>query len=466
MTENRNKSYSRKYKSKKKRAAFVTPPNRGSLSGLTRAINKEKKAFFSEHIKRKIEDSLPMGYKAHSKLLASAMETTVDKTTIGLVNHIREGIVGRGIENYAFVEKESVSNKNDALQYFNEKVKTVFVTGQPSSASVIKMEEIQGSSSYSLFKTETDLKEGREGLATNFGFNQKRFIFLGSILTPNVRDYVGLFDLKESVFPRFDEQTAYGLAKQEKMNFKFSNLNKFLDLNVSVHLIEMRDREFSNSRLFDFTFHKEISKPSTKDGRIPEKYQLQNVEIAKNGDTIFNKSVICSKRAKLEMSAAFRQNAKVIRTFKKRLNAGLIWELDLRVNLGPGICLDQAFYDNVVLRENDESQPSTYAIVLECVGVDTTLVEAKKGGKQEHIGTSAGSICWEASKSIEVVNSDVTLGNAGFENSKAAIKLYRKDISTSQVFNVNFDKIKETEVQEGFYIPIRTDKDIKEGGPI
>lgn len=328
------------------------------------------------------------------------------------------------------------------------------------------MEELYGSSSYVLFSTETDLKESREGLVTNFGFNQKRFLFLGSYLTPSVRDYIDLFGLKEGVFPVFDEQTAYGLAKREKLNLKFSNLNKYLDLNLNVHLIEMTDGEISNSSLFDFVFHRDITKPNNNEGRIAAKYQLRNTEFVKNEDILFNKSVLCSKRATLQMSSAFRQNAKVVRTFKKRLSAGMIWNLDIRVNLGPGICLDQAFYDHLIMKDSEESQPSTYAIVLECVGCDTILVEAHKDHRQEHIGTSAGSLCWEVTKTIEVVNSDINLSKIGFENSKAAIKLYRKDISSSILFNVDFDKIEEKEVSDGFYIPVRTDKDIKEGGPI
>jgi len=116
--------------------------------------------------------------------------------------------------------------------------------------------------------------------------------------------------------------------------------------------------------------------------------------------------------------------------------------------------------------KKNDSQPSTYVYVLECLGTDTTLVQASNGIKQEHIGTAAGSLCWEVNKSIEVVNSDISLGNAGFENSKATIKVYRKDISDKKYFNVDFDKIEEREVRDGFYIPVRTEINIKEGGPV
>lgn len=473
MTSKKNKNYTNKRGwVQKKSPAFVTTPPRpsgsvgGSLGGLTRAINREKKKFFSEHVKGKIEHLLPMAHKVHSKFLASALESKFDQVTIGLLDHTTDGVVNRGGSKYGFVEKESIPTQTNATQYLNEKVNTSFVTGKLSTQSVTKMEELFGSSNYVLFDSETDLPDGREGLTTNFGFNQKRFLVLGSNLIPNVKDYIDLFDLTESVFSRSEDQVPYGLAKQERINFKFSNLNRFLDLNVNVHLVELRDREITGTSLFNYTFYSNIEQPDYQTGKIPEKYQLQSLESSEHKDFVFNKSVLCSKRARLDMSAAFKQNAKVVKTFKRRLKAGMIWNLDVRVNLGPGICLDQLFYDNYVLKKKNDSQPSTYVYVLECVGTDTTLVQASNGIKQEHIGTAAGSLCWEVNKSIQVVNSDISLGNAGFENSKAAIKVYRKDISDKKYFNVDFDKIEEREVRDGFYIPVRTEINIKEGGPV
>lgn len=54
--------------------------------------------------------------------------------------------------------------------------------GTPSTNSGRRMEKVFGTSSYVLFNSETDLPYGRQGLTTDFGFNQKRFVFLSSTL--------------------------------------------------------------------------------------------------------------------------------------------------------------------------------------------------------------------------------------------------------------------------------------------
>ncbi len=479
MTSNQNKRTYGKKRGwvKKKSAAFVTSPpvrraGRDTLSSVTREINRQKREFFQGRIRGKIEDLLPESHKAHASFIAAAAETKLTDTTVGIIDHMKEGIVNRGASKYGFFEKESLPpmNSGNAIQSPSTKVRTRFITGQPSTSSVTKMKDIFGSSVYKVFDTETDFQEGRDALNQHVGFNQKSFTVLSSVFTPNVEDYKEIFGMDKFSFPEMDDQVAYGLASHERVKLKLSNLNKYLPLNIDVHLVEMKDREITGPMLFNYVFHKDVEHPDTS-GKIPIKYQFKNLNSAKNktGDILFTKSAIVSKRAKLQMSAAFRQNATVVKTFRRKLEAGQIWDMDLVIHLGPGLCLDQVFYDATQLYNSSESQPSTYAIVLECVGVDTTLIHSIKGVKQEHIGTSAGSFCFECSKSIEVVNSDINLSKSGFENSKAAIKLYRRDISTSSDFNVDFNEISEAELkpdQTGFYIPVRSNEIIEPGGPV
>jgi len=479
MTSNTNKRTYGKKRGwvKKKSAAFVTSPpvkkvGRYTLSSINREINRQKEEFFRGRIKGKIEDILPESYKAHASFIAAAAETKITDTTVGIIDHLKEGIVNRGASKYGFFEKESLPpmNSDNAIQSPSTKVRTRFITGQPSTSSVTKMKDIFGSSVYKVFDTETDFQEDRQALNQHVGFNQKSFIMLSSVFTPNIDDYKEIFGIDKFSFPKMDDQVAYGLATHERVRLKLSNLNKYLPLNIDVHLIEMKDRELTGSMLFEYVFHKDVTHPSTS-GKIPIKYQFKDLNSVKNktGDILFTKSAIVSKRARLEMSAAFRQNATVVKTFRRKLEAGQIWDLDLTTYLGPGLCLDQVFYDALQLHNTVDSQPSCYAIALECVGVDTTLIHSIKGVKQEHIGTSAGSFCFEFSKSIEVVNSNINLGTSGFENSKAGIKLYRRDISSGVDFNVDFDKISEAELKSnetGFYIPVRSNEIIEPGGPV
>lgn len=470
---NKKTTYKKRGWAKKKQVAFVTPsPDKivakDTLGFLAKEMNKQKKQFFDIAVKGKIEDILPKAYKEHSRLISTALETELTNTTVGVIDHIKGGITNRGAQKYGFFKKESTSSLNvsNAVQGVSEKVRTRFVTGQPSTNSVLRMSEIFGSSTYTLFNTETDFKEGRsDALSQTFGFNQKSFTFLSSVFTPNVRDYKSLFGMDDYSFPKFNDQTAYGLAMQEEIKFKITNLNKYLPINIDVHLVEFQDRELTNSGLCNICFSKNLSKNNSS-GTIPEKYQLKDSQESSVGGIMYHKSVLTSKKARLEMSPAFRQNAKIAKTIRKKLDPGVIWDLGLTFHLGAGICLDQLFYDSIQTSSKLDSQPSTYAIIFECVGTDTTLVEATKGVKQEHIGTGAGSFCWECKKLIKVANNDVNLSKSGFESSKAAIKLYSRDVSLEKEFNVDFDNIAHEETVNGFYEPIRSSILIKEGGPI
>jgi hypothetical protein len=43
------------------------------------------------------------------------------------------------------------------------------------------------------------------------------------------------------------------------------------------------------------------------------------------------------------MITAFKQNAKIAKTFDKKLDAGQIWDIEIDILLGAGLCLDQLF---------------------------------------------------------------------------------------------------------------------------
>jgi hypothetical protein len=104
--------------------------------------------------------------------------------------------------------------------------------------------------------------------------------------------------------------------------------------------------------------------------------------------------------------------------------------------------------------------------VLDCVGVDTTLVYSSKNSKQEYIGTCPTSFCFECKKSVETVNYDNNFTNGGFASSKSAIKLYRKDISLAKEFNISYDMVSSHEVANGYFVPVRSTTHIEEGGSV
>jgi len=285
MATDRKKSTNKKtgWSKRKATTAFVTSPaakrvTKVTLSSISRELHKQKKELFHDTIRGKMEEILPAAYKHHAKLISAAAETKLTDITLGIIDHAKEGIVNRSANRYGYYQKDTLPNTLDtSMVSISKKVRTKFITGQPSSSSVMKMAEISGTSTHNLFNTETDFKEGRESLSHRSGFNQKIFVVLGPVLTPTVHDYRELFGMDNYKYPQDDMQTAYGLVKREKLNLKISNLNKFLPINMNIHLVEMDDRELTMSQLFDISFHSDIKNPSQK-GKIPSKYQFENTK--------------------------------------------------------------------------------------------------------------------------------------------------------------------------------------------
>lgn len=471
----RNQNQS-KNKYKRKELAFIVPSPRAvptSFSSVSRMLNKEKKKFFSQHVSKTLEEVLPMALKGHSKLIASSLETVVDKSAFGVIDHVREGISNRSSSRFGYAMKESVAGglMGELAVEGSTRLKTKFTTGTPCSDSVLKMEQLCGSSTYKLFNTEFDLQEERECLSVKFGFNQKRYVFLGNLFTTCVKDYVDLFGFtKENnpfIFPSYSDQSIYGMIKYEKMRLKLANTNRYLPINCSVHLVELLDREMSMSNLCDYTFHSKVDNPDVKSGKIPHKYQLRDVVVDKSENIEYHKSVICSPQARLDMSAAFNQNAKIVKTLRHKLTPASIWDIDITVLLGPGIYIDQMFYDDYVMTNKSTSQPSTYGIIIDFIGSPCVGVEVKDGQrKQDRQGTNQGSVSMEFSKSIEMVNADISFTKNGFEASKAALKLYNRDISTSTIFNKDYNEISDKHSDNSFYIPVKTDSNITDAGEL
>lgn len=433
-----------------------------SSATLSRRINKTKKDYFEQHVKKPESELLRIIKADHKKLVTLGTSTVMTSAAIGVISHLTKGLANRSAKEYPYIEKDSTapaSTVGDINRYT-----TKFVTGMPPSRSVSMTKEMLGSTTYKLFDTSCDLKANRQFLSSNFGFNQKRYIFLGSKLTPEVGDYYELFGVKDFKYPQFENQTIYGLALEERLVLKLANANKYLPINVKIHLIEMLDAEVSMAFLFGLMFNPDISQ-EPQNGRMPAKYQLQD-PYTNTHSFDWLSSVVCAKSARLNMSTVFNQNAHVVKTFSKKLERSAIWKFDLRVLLGSGVPLDQTFYDYKVRNNSIDRQPSNYGIVLEYCGSECMGVQNNNGIPTDYVGTSPGGVAMEVMKSFEVVNADVTPTNLGYQASKAAMKLFRRDVNDEKDFNVDVSDISLTIKDDGFFIPVMSDEQVKTGGII
>lgn len=327
------------------------------------------------------------------------------------------------------------SVKSTGQQDDSTKVHVVrFHVGMKSTSSVVQAEKQNGSVNIQLNNSIADSIDSasRGFLSRAFGFNMKSFDFLNESFYGVVLDYEKLYNISKWELPEHSRQVPYGLVKSEYLNLKIRNSNSYHRMNVKIHVVKMLDDDRTLHSLYKSVFsifNTKTSKFDQKPGAIPIVYQISN----ENPDEIlqnkFMNSTTCHLGTGMSMSAAFKTQAKIVKTFKKTLNPGDTFDFRMTQHCGPGLRFDisQVYLNNV----GKGLQPSGYALIIETEGTACEAVRTIDNCVFQ--GTSPGWYNYEFTKGVTLVRNSTIISDSSELSSnllnKYAIKVHERQFT-------------------------------------
>ena len=362
----------------------------------------------------------------------------VGSSLMGLANHGKERLAGA-------VQQSKRKMSEDSMVHIIR-----FHVGRRSTSSVRQAANLYGSNNLQISNSLSEVRkpEDRKSLSKSFGFNQKSIDFLSAPFFISVRDYLNLYQIMEWNVPPYGRRVAYGLAQQEYSNIRIRNSNSYHKIKFKVHVVKILDDDVTSQMLFDKTFNKS---PSSQDlGTIPKVYQITEKPKVDN----YVNSMLTYRGCSPAMSANFKTQAKIVKTFSKTLSPGDTLDFRMTHHLGPGIRLDVARAYMTTSRKG--LQPSGYFPIIEAEGTPCEGQELETGSIYQ--GSCPGWYNYEYTTGIKAVKhnsivSDTSMFSEddpelddselkdGKISSEYAVKIYEREFLTKPPISFSADEI-------------------------
>lgn len=265
------------------------------------------------------------------------------------IKFINEVLNGAGTIGHGFIDfgVRSIINGISSQVPYTDKMSSIptessmtrkyiqsFICGKPSTKTIRQVANQSGSDIINLYDSISDPSVGsRKNLNFTFGFNQKKYVFLGKNSHVSLKDYYDTYNLENFSFPKYSLKIPYGLAISEHVTLKIINHNRYNAINFNLHVICLTDYKRTMEELARGTFNTSIKLQD--EGSIPCIYQYSDV---KRNET--KTEVSCNVTTSLLSSAFFKNNWKIVKSFKKRLNPGDIYHFIYKYRCGSGVRLD------------------------------------------------------------------------------------------------------------------------------
>lgn len=210
------------------------------------------------------------------------------------------------------------------------------------------------------------------------------------------------------------------------------------------------------------------------DGVMPQKFQLTG-RISKGP----LRAVDIDPNSSLSESPRWNTDYEFVKSFKKRLQPGEVWEWREKYWTGSGFNLDAMSY----LTEESAGSGFGYALVIEAKGVKVQGCATGTTKDDNFIGTGPVIFQTEFGRGFEAINDAYntssytsTAASGGIISTRLLIRQFtdRKTLAEAdKIYNVDFEKITDnpaSEASDGLFIPILADTQIsyaqraREGG--
>lgn len=456
------------YKSRARKAAlrtrggFVTPPTWAQPT-----LDKVE-PYMRAALKVAAKDISDAGLGKLNEFVAKAtvpQAVKVGAKTIGKLAGVDNDVVGGGKGPTGYVQTDTErtriagSNSYPMKQHY-----TKFVYGRPSTRAVRQLSKLNGKSNIEMYNTiyQNPATTPREALRAEAGFNQKVIFFQG--LARVTGDMMSVqYGLPNDFLPiSAKEQNIYGMTLNLWRKLKLMNTNKFLPMHVTIKLWKRTNTDQDGRTNFTLAFNTDPLVQQVD--KFPIRYQLKAVDTKESIDR-----VLIDPNVSLERSPYWMSKYERVKTFKKKLNPGEIWNYHEELQCGSGLNLS-----HLEALDNEQTlQTLGYEMTVEVKGVPCEAIYG--GNNDQHIiGTSPCFIQMEVSRGHESVlrASDEgdysTLTSGGLVSTTYAIRAFTKrpaGIDTQKIVNVDVANVVSDPAAfntgGNVHIPVMTDTSIQ-----
>lgn len=345
----------------------------------------------------------------------------------GLASDVVSGTTGETV----FAQVESTKNRyiGSAVPYREHF--TTLETGRPSTRQMRLLAKMNGLKTSDFFNSEfnsTTDAPTRKQLRMETGFNQKYVGALGHWNWTAV-ELDNIYQQGTLLTPSNKLETIYGQMMNLHRTLKIMNTNSYLAANVILRCWRATNSTTGVATLLNQ--NEAVANPLTAvqiQGALPVQFQFTEPEIGGSLDIC---RVLMDPKASLHYSPQWKEMFEEVRTMRKKLKPGEIWNVKEIFSCGAGINLQ-------TLRENrieHAAAPVGYQWTIEFYGAQCQGIV----GSQENvhiIGTAPCYIQCEMSKGYTAVlasssggserNYEVLGGGGGIEDDRLAIRAFTR----------------------------------------
>ena len=238
----------------------------------------------------------------------------------------------------------------------------------------------------SLVDTERDSlsTEKRQALTFNFDLNQRCYDFFGNDTFLKAKDYKFLFQSFHHKFKtRLSNRNIYGNIFYEHLNLTIKFETDYYSVRFKLHLVKITNPEMSVESLVSETFHKDLLINSNY--KVPVDRWLS---VAKKIED-FRYQILTDQKCTLSLSDAFKDNAKVVKTFSHVLGPQDILNFKYYLHYGPGIFLNRLYEESSQNQKYSELHPVGYFFILQSEGDPRASITRTSDGENFN-GSSPG----------------------------------------------------------------------------
>lgn len=368
--------------------------------------------------------------------VGTPVEVAAARVAIGVVDSVVHSLANNSAKALPYYYHTSSLDVDSTKTYIVR-----FNVGKKSTSSVRTAESIHGLINLQMNNSLSECQDlkSRKHLGCSFGFNQKRFDFLGTKFYTSVNDYVEIYKIKNYRDPVYGARVPYGLVKEEFSNVRTRNSNTYHKLKFKIHVVKITDDDVSIFSLYSKVVNK--TKDIQNFGSIPKIYQISDA----NYSNPFLRDVLCHYGVGLKKSSDFLTQSNIVKNFTKILNPGDIFDFRMVHHMGPGIRIDIAqTYLNASAKGE---QPSGYGLIVEAEG---TLCQGMRlKDKAIFQGNCAGWYNYEFSKGLKLVRQ---------EGANYCVKYYDRQYLSESPITFNADVIGRPDEKDKEFTILSTSK--------
>lgn len=310
-----------------------------------------------------------------------------------------------------------------------EKIETTFNTGRPTIKAIQQQGKISGVSTHCLADSKYDFRtdELREELNFACGFNASCTKMLDKTSCLNEGEFIKYISGDTLQEYKNFEVDRYLAFKNVESQFQFYNQNSFHALQVKIYVLTAEQEQWVGAvpppvqkvPIIDKMLQNCFSPTVTTQvaSAIPVSLQYADIDLPEM-------SVHHSNKIEIKDADWFKQNAKVVKTFTRKLLPNQTWQFNHKHHFGSGVHLGSIIQQG---REQADAMVHTYFYAIKIKGYPVEAVYCSKSQvivdgaitedaeQQTHLGTCPGNGMYEFRKILRYVNGpNVSNSQAGY----------------------------------------------------